>query len=45
MQSVNKNLSEYVQLLANEPSIGLFHIQEHIRKSVPKMVDLKVTRT
>lgn len=38
--SANKHLSEYLHLLTNEPSIGLFHIEEHIRKAVPKLVRL-----
>jgi len=37
----NKDISEYLHLLANEPSIGLYHVQEHIRRSVPKLVQMK----
>jgi len=36
-------LSEYIQLMANEPSIGLYHVEEHIRKTVPRFVEIKVT--
>ena len=39
---MNKNLSEYIHLNANEPSIGLFHVQEHVKKTVPKLVETKV---
>ncbi|GAM23986.1 hypothetical protein SAMD00019534_071610, partial [Acytostelium subglobosum LB1] len=37
----NKKISDYVHQIANEPSVGLFHVQEHIRKAVPKNVTLK----
>ena len=29
--------------MANEPSVGLFHVQEHIRKTVPVMVKMQVS--
>jgi len=37
----NRNASEYLNLLANEPSVGLYHVQTHIQKSVPKIVNQK----
>lgn len=35
-------MTQYVHTLANEPTLGLFHVQEHIRRAVPKCVDIKV---
>eukprot|EP01121_Diplochlamys_sp_Union-15-3_P004651 TRINITY_DN14840_c0_g1_i1.p1 TRINITY_DN14840_c0_g1~~TRINITY_DN14840_c0_g1_i1.p1 ORF type:complete len:236 (-),score=48.60 TRINITY_DN14840_c0_g1_i1:95-802(-) len=37
----NKKMCEYLHNLANEPSIGLYHICDHIKRSVPKLVTLK----
>jgi hypothetical protein len=39
---VYKKMSSYLHTVANEPTVGLYHIQEHIRRSVPKFVDMKV---
>jgi len=36
-----KKTSSFFHLLANEPSLGLFHVQEHIRKNAPKLGDIK----
>lgn len=41
LNRVCKNSSEYINLLANEPSIGLYHVEHHIQKSVPKLVQVK----
>eukprot|EP01091_Cochliopodium_minus_P001282 TRINITY_DN11143_c0_g1_i1.p1 TRINITY_DN11143_c0_g1~~TRINITY_DN11143_c0_g1_i1.p1 ORF type:complete len:174 (-),score=49.28 TRINITY_DN11143_c0_g1_i1:66-587(-) len=30
-------LSEYLHRLANEPSLGIYHINVHIRKAIPRM--------
>jgi hypothetical protein len=27
--------------VANEPSIGLYHVSQHVRRSVPKLAELK----
>ena len=35
-------MTQYVHTLANEPTLGLYHVQEHIRRAVPKCVDIKV---
>merc|ERR1711879_947966 len=35
------NMSKYLHRMSNEPSLGLFHVQEHIRRTVPKIVTLK----
>jgi len=41
VRKANRGLSEYIQLIANEPSIGLFHVQEHIHRTIPKLVEIK----
>lgn len=38
---VNQLSSEFIAQLANEPSIGLYHIQEHVHRAHPKMVSVK----
>ena len=30
-----------MQLVANEPSIGLYHVSQHCKRSVPKLVEMK----
>lgn len=37
----SNKLSEFLHHLANEPSIGLFHVSEHITRSVPKNIEMK----
>ncbi|KYR02686.1 hypothetical protein DLAC_00145 [Tieghemostelium lacteum] len=37
----NKKISDYFHQLANEPTIGLYHVQDHIRRNVPKNVTNK----
>jgi hypothetical protein len=38
---INKNISEYLYLLANEPSIGLYHVTEHVKRTIPKLIEIK----
>ena len=33
--------SDYVHTVANEPSLGLYYVMEHIQRSVPTVVGLK----
>jgi len=40
--AVSEKLSENVQIVANEPSLAFFRIQEHVRKTMPPLVDKKV---
>eukprot|EP01125_Pyxidicula_operculata_P011369 TRINITY_DN3728_c0_g1_i1.p1 TRINITY_DN3728_c0_g1~~TRINITY_DN3728_c0_g1_i1.p1 ORF type:complete len:281 (+),score=62.78 TRINITY_DN3728_c0_g1_i1:838-1680(+) len=37
----NRKMSEYVHILANEPSIGLFHVCDHVSRNVPRSVETK----
>ena len=30
-------MSQLMNIISNEPSLGLYRIQEHIRKSIPKL--------
>lgn len=41
IQKANVKLSEFLHLLANEPSIGLTHVCDHIARSIPKLVECK----
>ena len=34
-------LAAYMRLVANEPSVGLYFIQEHVRKSIPFVLATK----
>uniref|UniRef100_H2Y464 Uncharacterized protein n=1 Tax=Ciona savignyi TaxID=51511 RepID=H2Y464_CIOSA len=36
------DVNKTAHLVANEPSLGLYRIQQHIRKSLPRMVDCQV---
>jgi len=40
--AVSEKLSENIHIVANEPSVAFFRIQEHVRKSLPPLVDKKV---
>ena len=40
--AVTHGLSESLYVLANEPSLGLFRLQEHVHRSVPELVERKV---
>ena len=35
-------VAAYTKLVANEPSVGLYFVQEHVRKSVPFVMATKV---
>ena len=39
---VADKLSETVHLMLNDPSMGLYRIQEHVKRSVPNLVEKKV---
>jgi len=43
-ESVNtgsRKMSEFLYQLSNEPSIGLYHVCDHVSRNVPKTVDTK----
>ena len=39
VKRVTERLSENLHIVANEPSLALYRIQEHVRKSLPQLVD------
>ncbi|XP_078451719.1 BLOC-1-related complex subunit 8 isoform X3 [Lampetra fluviatilis] len=39
---VSDKLTDSMYILANEPSVALFRLQEHVRKSLPELVEHKV---
>lgn len=38
---INESLADMIKYLANEPSVGLFYIQQHTHNSVPNLVSLR----
>ena len=34
-----ERVSENMHVVANEPSLALYRLQEHVRKALPQMVD------
>ncbi|GFN83517.1 Bloc-1-related complex subunit 8 homolog [Plakobranchus ocellatus] len=40
-KKVSDKFSENVNIIANEPSLAFFRIQEHVRKTLPQLVDQK----
>ena len=38
---MTQGISESVHILANEPSVALFRLQEHVTKSVPELMEHK----
>jgi hypothetical protein len=42
-QQTNKQFNaESMNIIANEPSLAFFRVQEHVRKSLPQLVETKV---
>jgi len=39
--SVHGSLTEMIKLAANEPSVGLFFVQQHVQKSAPRLLSIK----
>lgn len=37
----NQKMSQFLYSLANEPSVGLYHVNEHIRRTVPRLVAIR----
>lgn len=38
---ISQRSSEFVQVLANEPSVGLYHVHEHVLRCLPKWNELQ----
>ncbi|KAK4750244.1 hypothetical protein SAY87_027693 [Trapa incisa] len=38
---VSENIAEMIKYVANEPSVGLFYIQQHTQNAVPNVISLK----
>ncbi|XP_072038555.1 BLOC-1-related complex subunit 8 homolog isoform X2 [Amphiura filiformis] len=45
VKKVTEKFSECLHIVANEPSLALFRLQEHVRKSLPKLAQSKVDLT
>lgn len=43
MFSVTEKFLENIHTMLNEPSVGLYRVQEHVRRSLPQLVDRKVS--
>ncbi len=43
MYRVTNGFNEALYLVANEPSLGMYRIQEHIQTAIPKVVEQKQT--
>ncbi|AEC09641.1 hypothetical protein AtNW77_Chr2g0260701 [Arabidopsis thaliana] len=37
---INESLAEMIKYIANEPSVGLYYIQQHIRNAAPNVINL-----
>lgn len=42
--AVTDKFTESMYFLANEPSMALYRLQEHVRRSLPELVQHKVNR-
>lgn len=40
-EEVHENISEMIKQVANEPSVGLFYVQQHIHNAVPILHEIK----
>ena len=40
--SVTEKFLENIHTMLNEPSVGLYRVQEHVRRSLPQLIDKKV---
>lgn len=38
---ISESLADMIKFIANEPSVGLFYIQQHAQKAAPNLVNLK----
>jgi hypothetical protein len=42
VKKVSEKVSENIHIVANEPSLALFRLQEHVRKSLPVLIERKI---
>lgn len=40
--TVQNSITDMVKDVANEPSVGLYFVQQHVHKAVPGLLSLKV---
>lgn len=40
-EEVHENISEMIKQVANEPSVGLFYVQQHVHNAVPILHEIK----
>jgi len=40
--TASERISENMHIVANEPSLAFYRLQEHVRKALPPMVDKRV---
>lgn len=40
--AVNEGLTDMIKYLANEPSVGLFFVQQHTQNAVPNLLHIRV---
>ncbi|CAN8307060.1 unnamed protein product [Cochlearia groenlandica] len=37
---INESLAEMIKYIANEPSVGIYYIQQHVRNAAPNILKL-----
>ncbi|XP_068694377.1 BLOC-1-related complex subunit 8 homolog isoform X1 [Montipora capricornis] len=42
LKRVTEKFLENIHTMLNEPSVGLYRVQEHVRRSLPQLVDKKI---
>lgn len=42
LRRVTEKFLENIHTMLNEPSVGLYRVQEHVRRSLPQLVDKKI---
>uniref|UniRef100_A0A1J3DZ52 Protein MEF2BNB-like protein n=1 Tax=Noccaea caerulescens TaxID=107243 RepID=A0A1J3DZ52_NOCCA len=40
---INESLAEMIKYITNEPSVGLYYIQQHVRNAAPNVLNLNNT--
>ena len=44
LERIHGRISRCTICLANEPSVGLYHVHDHVKRTTPKLVAMKVSR-